>query len=147
MLSQQHTFVLWELCRRKPEDPWSLVTCRPTSTFSKAPSQKTKGVMWLRKMPLVATYSCTCLCMHTYIHMGTHTRATTEILLSPMQGLALQAQVHSAQPPSALDYNQKSSALCFVEFSFRAILFTELPYLACREPLNILTCTQNNWLS
>ena len=45
MLSQQHVFVLWELWQRKPEDPWSLVTCSPTSTFSKAPSQKTKGVM------------------------------------------------------------------------------------------------------
>lgn len=79
--------------------------------------------------------------------MGAHTPATTEILLSPTQGLALQAQVHSAQPPSALDYNQKSSALYVVGFSLCAMLFTELLYLVCCEPLNILACTQNNWLS
>lgn len=73
MLSQQHIFVLWELWRRKPEDPWSLVTCHPTSPFSKAPSQKLKvWCDWERHPLLPHTHARAPACTHIYTWEHTH---------------------------------------------------------------------------
>lgn len=157
MLSLQYIFVTWELWRvrtpgRSPElgDLPSYLHRWVSSKFSKTLSQKIEVCSnWERhpRLPHVHTHVPACTRAYICEHMCIHTQATTKSLLSPMHATALQPQAHSAEPPSPLDYNQETSALCFVVFSLRAVLFTGLLYLVCREPLNIVTCTQNNCLS
>lgn len=150
---QLHTSVTWALWRRQHEDPWSLgirqLPCLSEIQVQRDPISKHKGGKWLRKTPLPATCACTCIHTHvntqTHVSVNTHTHRRNNNAASV--SLAGYGTVATGPECTASICSSLQGTFGIVPHAILflcAILFTVLPYLVCWEPLNIVTCTQNN---